>query len=72
MNQEKTKIRLAFLINEAEKKIEEATKAGDDKIKWYYQGSLYSAKMMLIAMDCSLKVSDGKKTVVDAILKNNL
>ena len=69
MNPEKTKTRLAFLINEAETKIKEATKAGDDKIKWYYQGSLYTAKMMLLAMDCSNKVSGGKKIVVDDGLK---
>ena len=72
MSPEKTKKRLAFLINEAEQRIKESEKSGDKEMKWYYQGSLYSAKMMLIAMDCSIKLSEGKKIIVDDILRKNV
>ena len=65
MNAEKAKNRLTHLINEAEKFIEEAKKAGDDKIRIYYEGSLYCATMMLLAMDCTIKFDTKQKIVID-------
>ena len=72
MNAERSKARLALLINEAEQKIEEARKAGDAEIRRYYEGSLYCAKMMMTAMDCKLKVVNGKKYVADDEMKKNI
>ena len=69
MNSDKIKNRLLFLINEAEQKIEEAKKAGDDKIRLYYEGSLYCTNMIISAMDCSIKVVDGQKTIVETTTK---
>lgn len=69
MNSDKIKNRLLFLINEAEQKIEEAKKAGDDKIRLYHEGSLYCVNMIISAMDCSIKVVDGNKTIVETATK---
>ena len=65
INVDKIKNRLAFLVTEAEKRIEEAKKAGDNEIRWYYEGSLYSAKMMLLSIDCSIRVVNNQNVVIE-------
>lgn len=60
MNIEKIKARVAFLIDEANTKIREAKKEKNDELRHYYEGSLYNAKMVALAMDCEIKYKDGK------------
>ena len=65
MNNDKIKARVAFLIDEANTKIKEATKEKNNELRHYYEGSLYNAKMVAYAMDCDIKYKDGKAYLVD-------
>lgn len=68
---EKMKARLAYLSTEAEQKIEEAKKAGDEGIRLYYEGSLYCVKMILSSMDSKIVERKGKRIVVDDFIRKD-